>query len=33
MAGLVRINGQPARKSSDAIKDNDELHITEGEDM
>ena len=31
MAGLVRINGQPARKSSDAIKDNDELSVTEGE--
>ena len=31
MAGLVRINGQPAHKSSDAIKDNDELSVTEGE--
>ena len=31
MAGLVRINGQPARKSSDAIKDNDEVSVTEGE--
>ena len=31
MAGLVRINGQPARKSSDAIKDNDEVSVTESE--
>jgi len=31
MAGLVKINGQPARKSSDPIKDADELSVSEGE--
>lgn len=31
MAGLVKINGQPARKSSDSIKDGDELSVSEGE--
>ena len=31
MAGLVKINGQPARKSSDAVKDSDELSVSEGE--
>lgn len=31
MAGLVRINGQPARKSSDSIRDTDELILSERE--
>lgn len=31
MAGLVRINGQPARKSSDSIRDTDELAVADRE--
>ncbi len=31
MAGLVRINGQPARQSSDSIRDTDEIILSEGE--
>lgn len=31
MAGLVRINGQPARKASDSVRDTDEVVMTEGE--
>ena len=31
MAGLVRINGQAARKSSDSVKDHDEVSVSETE--
>ena len=31
MAGLVRINGHPARKASDSIRDTDEIVLSEGE--
>lgn len=31
MAGLVRVNGHPAKKASDSIRDSDELVVTEGE--
>lgn len=31
MAGLVRINGHPARKSSDSIRDTDDIVLSEGE--
>lgn len=31
MAGLVRVNGHPARKSSDSIRDSDQIVVTEGE--
>lgn len=31
MAGLVRINGHPARKASDSIRDTDKIVLSEGE--
>lgn len=31
MAGLVRINGHPAKKASDSVRESDEILVTEGE--